>query len=135
MNNKCELVYCAMSWSKSRLKTIKKTYIYQEFIKSRKNYFFCYLGKRWEKRNRSIVHFTLSIFFFIKGDTLAFFHSDGYSPFRKLKLINFVKDSAIPNRHILRILFPIPSCPHALEILTLPINTWTSSFVVSIKVR
>jgi hypothetical protein len=28
MNNKCELVYCAMSWSKSRLKTIKKTYIY-----------------------------------------------------------------------------------------------------------
>ena len=47
--------------------------LHQEFIKSRKHYFFCYLGKRWEKRNRSIVHFTLSIFFFINRRYVSLF--------------------------------------------------------------
>ena len=50
--------------------------------------------------------------------TLANSHLQGYCSCAKDKFIDLVKNWYSPSEHNLIILFPIPSHPHAMEVLT-----------------
>ena len=53
--------------------------------------------------------------FFLKtGTTFAFFHSDGKIPDLREVLAKILIGSTKLSAHVLRMLFPIPSMPHAL---------------------